>query len=48
MAEFWVGYLAPGLIILAQIFAVMVPVMVGVAFLVYFEYILKVNYHNYT
>ncbi len=37
MAEFWVGYLAPGLIILAQIFAVMVPVMVGVAFLVYFE-----------
>ncbi len=37
MAEFWSGYLAPTLIILAQILAVMLPVMVAVAFLVYYE-----------
>lgn len=37
MAEFWDGYALPGIIILLQIFAVMLPVMISVAFLVYFE-----------
>jgi NADH-quinone oxidoreductase subunit H len=37
MDEFWSGYLAPGLLILAQILAVMLPVMISVAFVVYFE-----------
>ena len=37
MASFWAQYLAPGLIIVAQILVVVVPVMLGVAFLVYFE-----------
>jgi NADH-quinone oxidoreductase subunit H len=37
MASFWSLYLTPGLIIVAQIMAVVVPVMVSVAFLVYFE-----------
>jgi len=37
MASLWQGYVLPGIIILLQIFAVMLPVMISVAFLVYFE-----------
>ena len=37
MANLWDGYALPGIIILLQIFAVMLPVMISVAFLVYFE-----------
>ncbi len=37
MASLWQGYALPGIIILLQILAVMLPVMISVAFLVYFE-----------
>jgi NADH-quinone oxidoreductase subunit H len=37
MADLWALYLAPGLIIVLQILLVVVPVMVTVAFLVYYE-----------
>ena len=37
MAEFWSGYLLPGGIILAQILAIVVPLLVSVAMLTYFE-----------
>ena len=37
MANLWDGYALPGIIILLQILAVMLPVMISVAFLVYFE-----------
>ena len=37
MAELWTGYGWPGVLILAQIFAFMVPILVGVAYLTYAE-----------
>ncbi len=37
MDSFWDGYAEPGIIIVLQILAVMLPVMISVAFLVYFE-----------
>lgn len=37
MAEFWSGYLLPGGIILAQILAIVVPLLVSVAMLTYVE-----------
>ncbi len=37
MADIWVNWLAPFLIIIAQILAVALPVAISVAFLVYFE-----------
>ena len=37
MAELWSGYLLPGIIILIQILAVVVPLMICMAMLTYFE-----------
>jgi NADH-quinone oxidoreductase subunit H len=37
MAEFWSGYAWPTIIIVAQIIAIVIPVMVGVAYLTYAE-----------
>lgn len=37
MAEFWTGYLFPGIIILLQILLIIVPLLVGVAYLTYAE-----------
>ncbi|MBM3504383.1 MAG: NADH-quinone oxidoreductase subunit NuoH [Alphaproteobacteria bacterium] len=37
MDSLWSGYVIPGLLILAQILAVLLPVMIAVAFVVYFE-----------
>ena len=37
MAELWAGYLWPGVIIVAQIVAIIVPLMLGIAYLTYAE-----------
>jgi NADH-quinone oxidoreductase subunit H len=37
MADFWSGYLLPGILILAQILAVVVPLLLGVAYLTLME-----------
>ena len=37
MAELWTGYGWPGVLILAQIFAFMLPILIGVAYLTYAE-----------
>ena len=37
MAEFWSGYVWPLIIIVMQIFAIIVPLLLAVAYLTYFE-----------
>ena len=37
MAELWSGYAWPGIIIVAQIVAILVPLLTAIAYLTYFE-----------